>query len=504
MSNGKRRLVRLGLVTRLTLGVGVLALGYSVSMVTVFVGAARTRSTLSLVAGTLFPAFQAAEEARRSFELQVRAYEEAVLMGEAGALTTARTQSDETRSALERLARTPALPSSHVTAAESCASVHRRYSSDADKLYAEMATGKTGDMAGVGALGRQATELQESLGTLTRSLSDALQAEVAELQASTDAHQRGNVVLFAAVIVVSATVVTILLLGLSRRLKESVRHAERLAEGDLTVAIDPGAPDEVGRLLFALDHTTTRMREVIGEIHASASSLQGASSQVSASAQALSQGTSEQAASVEEVSSSLEETAASIAQNAENSRQMEQMALGGARDAQLSGAVVAQTVSAMKTITERISIVEDIAFQTNLLALNAAIEAARAGEHGRSFAVVASEVRKLAERSKAAATEIRGTANESVGIAEQSGTLLAHLVPSIQRTAELVQEVSAASKEQATGIVQINRVILEFDHVTQRNASSAEELSAMAVELAAQAGSLQQLVGYFHLERDAS
>ena len=203
------------------------------------------------------------------------------------------------------------------------------------------------------------------------------------------------------------------------------------------------------------------------------------------------------AASVEETTSSLEEMSASITQNSDNSRQMELVATKGAREAEDSGKAVTQTVDAMKSITEKINIIDEIAYQTNLLALNAAIEAARAGEHGRGFAVVATEVRKLAERSQTAAKEISNLATDSVKVAEHSGKLLSELVPSIQKTADLVKEVAAASREQSSGVNQINKAMSQVDQVTQRNASSAEELSSTAEEMSSQAEALSQLMGFF-------
>jgi methyl-accepting chemotaxis protein len=193
---------------------------------------------------------------------------------------------------------------------------------------------------------------------------------------------------------------------------------------------------------------------------------------------------------------------ASITQNAENSRQTEQMAAKGARDAQESGKAVTQTVEAMKSIADKISIVGEIAYQTNLLALNAAIEAARAGEHGKGFAVVATEVRKLAERSQTAAKEISELARSSVGLAERTGQLLTELVPSIRKTAELVQEVTAASAEQSSGVSQLNKAMGQVDQVTQRNASASEELSSTSEEMAAQAAALKEQVAYFQLPGD--
>jgi methyl-accepting chemotaxis protein len=189
----------------------------------------------------------------------------------------------------------------------------------------------------------------------------------------------------------------------------------------------------------------------------------------------------------------------SITQNAENSKQMEQMAVKGARDAEESGGAVKATLEAMQAIAEKISIVEDIAYQTNLLALNAAIEAARAGEHGKGFAVVATEVRKLAERSQAAAKEIGGLTGSSVQVAERAGRSLTELVPAIKKTTELVQEVAAASREQAAGVTQMNKAMAQVDQVTQRNASAAEELSSTAEELASQAETLQEMMAFFRV-----
>lgn len=290
-----------------------------------------------------------------------------------------------------------------------------------------------------------------------------------------------------------------LLFAAMKRMIESndamIAAATGIASGNLNVTVTPRSDrDALGK---ALSNMIARLTEIIGEVRSGASALTVASSQISASAQSLSQGTSEQASSVEETTSSLQQMSASITQNAENSGQMEVMAVKSTSDVDDSAQAVRQSVEAMLKIAEKISIIEEIAYQTNLLALNAAIEAARAGEHGRGFAVVATEVRKLAERSQTAAKDIGGLASSSVEVAQRSGRLLTDLVPTIRKTSDLVREVAAASNEQSAGVAQINRAMALVDQVTQRNASSSEELASTAEEMAAQAETLQQTIAFF-------
>jgi methyl-accepting chemotaxis protein len=268
-------------------------------------------------------------------------------------------------------------------------------------------------------------------------------------------------------------------------------------DGDLTKRIEYASENEIGDMARSFNEFVDKLALIIVQVRESTQAVAAASAQVSSSAQVLSHGTSEQAASVEESTSSLEQINASITQNAENSRRMEQMAVKGANEMEESGKAVAESVQAMKTIAEKISIVEEIAYQTNLLALNAAIEAARAGEHGKGFAVVATEVRKLAERSQAAAQEISGLASSNVKVADRSGELLKELVPAIRKTAELVQEVASSSKEQAAGVAQVSKAMTQVDQVTQRNAAAAEELSSTAEQMTAQAENLQKLMAFF-------
>ncbi len=276
--------------------------------------------------------------------------------------------------------------------------------------------------------------------------------------------------------------------------------ASAIARGDLTVSVEPRSEsDSLGHSLRTMIH---ELSGTINDVRSGVETISTAASQVSATSQGLSHGTSDQAASVEEAAASLEEMTSSITQNASNSKQMESMAVAGLSHAEESGAAVIDSVAAMNSIAEKISIVEEISYQTNLLALNAAIEAARAGDHGRGFAVVAAEIRKLAERSQVAAKEISELAGSSVQLAQRSGDLLEKLVPSIRKTADLVQEVAAASDEQAAGVGQINGAMSRVDQVAQRNASAAEELSSTAQEVAAQSGRVQDRMSFFRLGGD--
>jgi methyl-accepting chemotaxis protein len=288
---------------------------------------------------------------------------------------------------------------------------------------------------------------------------------------------------------------------IKQALGEAVRVANDLSEGNLTVQLQVNSADETGKLLVAMDNMTSKLKEVVDGVSVASDNVASASRQMSSSSQQMSQGATEQAASAEEVSSSMEEMSSNIKQNADNAQQTEKMALQAAHDAKEGGKSVAETVEAMKEIATKISIIEEIARQTNLLALNAAIEAARAGDHGKGFAVVASEVRKLAERSQTAAAEIRKLSGSSVEVAEKAGEMLMRIVPDIQKTAELVQEISAASSEQNAGADQINKAIQQLDQVIQQNASATEEMASTAEELSSQAEQLHTAISFFKTTR---
>ena len=261
-------------------------------------------------------------------------------------------------------------------------------------------------------------------------------------------------------------------------LQKAVHTANRLAAGDLTLKVEVDRKDEMGQLLLSMQKMTEKFGQVVKDVRTAAINVASGSQELSSTAQQLSQGATEQASSVEETSASMEEMSSNIQQNADNAQQTGKISQKAANDAQESGSAVVEAVAAMKEIASKISIIEEISRQTNLLALNAAIEAARAGEHGKGFAVVAAEVRKLAERSQNAAGEISELSVTSVDIAERAGKMLNKLVPDIQKTAELVMEISASSAEQNSGANQISTAVQQLDQVIQQNASATEEMAS--------------------------
>ena len=322
-------------------------------------------------------------------------------------------------------------------------------------------------------------------------------------QTAEKTHRRvrsAKIAVFSAVALLIVAVIAfgiLLIRGISNPIRSLVAVVDRLAAGDLDVVVEARSQDELGQLMRAIAGMVKKLTEIVQGVKAAADNVAAGSGQLSASSEQMSQGATDQASSVEEVSSSMEEMGSNIRQNADNASQTEKIALKAAADAKEGGTAVCETVEAMGQIADKISIIEEIARQTNLLALNAAIEAARAGEHGKGFAVVASEVRKLAERSQRAAGEIMALSSSSVKVAEKAGDLLAKILPDVQRTAELVQEITAASREQDSGASQINKAIQQLDQVIQRNASSAEEMSSTAEELASQAEELQTAIAFF-------
>lgn len=343
-------------------------------------------------------------------------------------------------------------------------------------------------------------EIDEPLEKISKSLLD----EMVETDKAFDATRLHATIVSAVLALVAIGLAVFIAMfttgSIVKPLSEAGEILDRISKGDMTVDIITDRKDEVGQMLSSAKNMVEALREIVADVTMAADPVAAGSHELSSSSQQVSQGASEQAASVEEISSSIEELASTVAQSADNARQTTTIASKAAKDAVEGGKAMAETVGAMQHIAEKIEVIEEIARQTNLLALNAAIEAARAGEHGKGFAVVASEVRKLAERSQVSAQEIKGVASSSVATATNAGKLINEIVPQIQKTAELVQEIDAASNEQARGLEENAKAIGQFDQVIQGNSAAAEEMASTSEELTAQAARLQETIAFFKVD----
>lgn len=311
-----------------------------------------------------------------------------------------------------------------------------------------------------------------------------------------------------ALIVIIGTLILLVILGtyifrgVLKPLVATTRFAGEMADGNFSQELNIDRKDEIGVLAAALNEMVYRIRDVLNEVQTTSISVESRSDGLSASSQAMAQGANEQAASIEEVASSMMQISSNIGQNAQNAQETDGLANKASSDAKESGQAVAQTVGAMRSIAEKISTIEGIARQTNLLALNAAIEAARAGEAGKGFAVVASEVRKLAEHSSAAAAEISDLSLSSLTVAEKAGKMLDNLIPDIEKTASLVQQIAVASREQETGTSQVNVAMEQLNAVIQQNVSASAEMSSTSADLSSQAKQLLASMSFFNIRTE--
>ena len=316
-------------------------------------------------------------------------------------------------------------------------------------------------------------------------------------QAVTSSARTGIFITLLLAVLIAVGIAVFVVRSITRPLATALDTLEKVAQGDLTTNVEAHSTDEVGQMLQAMKKMVQNLSKTVQDISAAAGNVASGSEEMSSTSTQLAQGASEQAASAEETTSAMEEMQSSIQQNADNARETDKIASKAAEDAKSGGDAVAKTVRAMKEISEKIGIIDEISRKTDLLALNAAVEAARAGEHGKGFAVVASEVRKLAERSQTAAAEISKLTADGVQVADGAGVLLHKLVPDIQKTAELVREIAAASAEQSTGTAQVSKALQQLDQVIQQNAAAAEEMSTGSEGLAEQAESLQTSIAFF-------
>lgn len=381
-------------------------------------------------------------------------------------------------------------------------SEHGNYEKHAQQSFDLIATGK---LHAAFELAEKIEAEEEKLNHELEQLEEEIVSFTEKAARQAEADEKSGLALIMTLSVISISIGILLSILIVRAISKPLATMQaavddlRDGDGDLTYRLPDFGNNEIGKTARSLNGFIERVQGVISEVSSSVSNISSASQQVSTTAQDISQSAAEQAASIEETSATIEQMSATINQNTENAKATEAISDTASKQAAAGGTAVEETVSAMRSIADKINLIEDIAYKTNLLALNAAIEAARAGEHGKGFAVVADEVRKLAERSQTAASEISDEAGKSVEVSERAGKMINDVVPNVEKTASLIQEISAASDEQKTGTDQIVTAITQMDKVAQQSAASSEELAATSEELSSQAEQLQEMIGYFKI-----
>ena len=488
---------------------GILMLGYLLSISFGFWTGKNTEYRLTSVDIYLFPASHKSQAALTAFDNQLKLYQDAYLTGEPGLIDNADVEAAKAQGALKEIIALAEQQHQKTPEAVHLLQTLQEFTGKARDVYKAAITqtdlGAAESQIDIFELAKENKEITKRLVDLKTGYTNRLTEELSDIISFSEKLRYGNVALFAGILLFSVIIIRFIIKRLiTLPLRNVVSIVTEISQGNLAVEIDVRGKgqDEVGLLTRSMNTMIKKLRDVVGQVQSGSDNVASGSEELSSSSEVLSQGATTQASHLEEITSSMEEMGSNINQNADNAAQAEKIANQVALDAEEGGSQVQDTVRAMQDIAGKITIIEEIARQTNLLALNAAIEAARAGDAGKGFAVVAAEVRKLAERSGEAAKEIGERSAGSLDIAEKAGTMLEKLVPEIRKTAELVQEISSASKEQTAGAAQINQAISQLDQIVQQNASSAEEISSTAQNLASQAQHLQDSMSFFRVGDD--